>query len=66
MLDCDAGHGEVVGVARRQARVDARGGGGDQTVGLLKGDTASGELLTPLSGAAFLRTGPVVHTATRA
>ncbi|MDT5358928.1 MAG: hypothetical protein QOC69_690, partial [Mycobacterium sp.] len=37
VLDRDVVHGEVGGVARRQASINARGGGGDQAVGLVKG-----------------------------
>src|ERR1700682_1298680 len=47
----DVVHGEVGGVARRQASINARGGGGDQAVGLVKGDPSSGELPAPLSSA---------------
>ena len=51
VLDRDVVHGEVGGVARRQASLDASGGGGDQAVGLVKGDPSSGELAAPLSSA---------------
>lgn len=51
VLDRDVVHGEVGGVARRQASLDASGGGGDQAVGLVKGDPLSGEPATPLSSA---------------
>ena len=51
VLDRDVVHGEVGGVARRQATLDASGGGGDQAVGLVKGDPSSGELAAPLSSA---------------
>jgi len=51
VLDREVVHGEVGGVARRQASLDASGGGGDQAVGLVKGDSSSGELAAPLSSA---------------
>ena len=51
VLNRDVVHGEVGGVARRQASVNARGGGGDQAVCLVKGDPSSGELPAPMSSA---------------
>ena len=49
VLDHDVVHGEVGGVARRQTSINARGGGGDQAVGLVKGDPSSSELPAPLT-----------------
>ncbi len=51
VFDRDVVHWEVGGVSRRQASINARGGGGDQAVGLVKRDASSGELPAPLSGA---------------
>src|SRR5271166_2873740 len=51
VLDCDVVHGEISGVARRQASIDASGGRGNQAVGLVKCYPSSGELAAPPSSA---------------
>ena len=47
MLDVQARHRKVVDVRSRQARADADGGRGDQTVGLMQRDATLGMVPSP-------------------